>query len=365
MSDHKPSGSSTLKPAHEPVIAQKLKDRAEQRRLKAQERREKSDKLREKGNESFRIGHYECAADFYKKAQKVHGERRQPIILSNLAAALLKLGEWEGAHFAAEGALTTDATNLKARFRRGVARKELEQYEAAMIDFKVILDQDPNNAEVKAHYEAAKKLFDAGKGVPAEFDDDMPQYDPTGSMFESESESGSSDAEHEGNSIPCRFYNHDGCKRGHACAYSHKNDDLSVRDGLGKNVCIYFLLGKCKFGAEKCIYSHTKAYLPDGWWNHPEYREAFEIALPMKLELIAASSGSGPSSGMPKKGKKKGKRGGKKKVIPSVYNSDDDDLHDGGVLGFSASDVEELAMQGIKPWDDEAADALAVLNGYY
>jgi len=35
------------------------------------------------------------------------------------------------------------------------------------------------------------------------------------------------------------------------------------------------------------------------------------------------------------------------------------------MCGFSARDVKELAMQGIKPWDDEAADALAVLNGYY
>ena len=43
----------------------------------------------------------------------------------------------------------------------------------------------------------------------------------------------------------------------------------------------------------------------------------------------------------------------------------DSDLDAGGMFGFSNSDVEELACQGIKPWDDEAADALAVLRGDY
>ena len=41
----------------------------------------------------------------------------------------------------------------------------------------------------------------------------------------------------------------------------------------------------------------------------------------------------------------------------------DSDSDDGGMFGFSSSDVEELLCQGIKPWDDEAAYALAVLKG--
>ena len=41
----------------------------------------------------------------------------------------------------------------------------------------------------------------------------------------------------------------------------------------------------------------------------------------------------------------------------------DSDSDDGGMLGFSSSDVEELLCQGIKPWDDEAPLALAVLRG--
>jgi len=45
-----------------------------------------------------------------------------------------------------------------------------------------------------------------------------------------------------------------------------------------------------------------------------------------------------------------------------VYDSDSGDS-DIGMFGFSSSDVEELLCQGIKPWDDEAPLALAVLKG--
>lgn len=37
----------------------------------------------------------------------------------------------------------------------------------------------------------------------------------------------------------------------------------------GQNVCVYFLVGNCKYG-DKCIYAHTADYLPQGWWNDPE-----------------------------------------------------------------------------------------------
>lgn len=41
-----------------------------------------------------------------------------------------------------------------------------------------------------------------------------------------------SDFEHEGNSIPCRFYNHDGCRNGTECKFRHGPDNRSVRDSL-------------------------------------------------------------------------------------------------------------------------------------
>jgi hypothetical protein len=44
--------------------------------------------------------------------------------------------------------------------------------------------------------------------------------------------SDSSDWNHEGNGIPCRLYNHDGCTRGNDCRFSHAPDLKSVRDQL-------------------------------------------------------------------------------------------------------------------------------------
>lgn len=38
---------------------------------------------------------------------------------------------------------------------------------------------------------------------------------------------------------------------------------------------------------------------------------------------------------------------------------------DGGMYGFSASECDELLMQGVKPWDEDAGDVLAALaDGY-
>ena len=68
-------------------------------------------------------------------------------------------------------------------------------------------------------------------------DDDFPGPDDDSPLLcekklELESVSDSSDWNHGGNGIPCRFYNHDGCKRGNACRYSHAPDYKSVRDRL-------------------------------------------------------------------------------------------------------------------------------------
>ena len=41
----------------------------------------------------------------------------------------------------------------------------------------------------------------------------------------------------------------------------------------GRNMCMYFLLGSCKFGSSACVYSHDKTYLPPGrWWEDEEKR---------------------------------------------------------------------------------------------
>jgi hypothetical protein len=65
---------------------------------------------------------------------------------------------------------------------------------------------------------------------PVDSSDETPHLDDT--KVELESVSDSSDWNHEGNGIPCRFYNHDGCLRGTGCRFSHAPDHKSVRDRL-------------------------------------------------------------------------------------------------------------------------------------
>lgn len=59
----------------------------------------------------------------------------------------------------------------------------------------------------------------------------LPEDDPDSGM-ETPTFSDSSDFEHEGNSVPCRYYNHGGCKKGKSCKFRHAPDNRSVRDDL-------------------------------------------------------------------------------------------------------------------------------------
>ncbi|KAF7332442.1 hypothetical protein MKEN_00126100 [Mycena kentingensis (nom. inval.)] len=47
------------------------------------------------------------------------------------------------------------------------------------------------------------------------------------------------------------------------------------------------------------------------------------------------------------------------------YDDSDEDDYVYAPWGLSQSDIAELAMQGINPWDEDAMSVLAVLNGYY
>lgn len=152
----------------------------------------------------------------------------------------------------------------------------------ARIDFETVLEHDSSHFRARAaltevnHFIASSSQLGSHDLGPNPVDEmvksvdfGFPHYD--GEALEIASVSDSSDCNHVGNGIQCRFYNHDGCGRGTACTFSHAPDEKSVRDELGKNVCIYFLLDQCKFGTAKCIYSHAKEALPKiGWWTSEE-----------------------------------------------------------------------------------------------
>jgi hypothetical protein len=49
--------------------------------------------------------------------------------------------------------------------------------------------------------------------------------------------------------------------------------ELTHCERRGKNVCTYFLLSSCKFGAHQCVYSHSTAYLPKKGCGRPRRKK--------------------------------------------------------------------------------------------
>ena len=173
---------------------------------------------------------------------------------------------------------------------------------------------------------------------------------------------------------------------------------------------MYFLLGNCKFGGSACVYSHDKTYLPSGrWWEDEEKcdllrhiseslnpntssafmpytfafvdnRLAWASAHGVEMEEIYGHSrtlaelgfraavsnaadllihnrafskrGRGPS----RRGRGKGRGGTRGRRIEEYDESDseEDERMAMANFGFDEDDIMELAMQGVKPWDDDA-----------
>lgn len=160
-----------------------------------------------------------------------------------VATCIYLLGRYEEAAYAATQALTLDPKNSEARYVRGVARMEQRLLKPARIDFETVLEHDPQHLLSRAaltevthfigtsghlggHALAPNPVEELTKDVDFGF----PHYDQE--ALEIASVSDSSDCNHVGNGVQCRFYNHEGCARGSACMFSHAPDEKSVRDEL-------------------------------------------------------------------------------------------------------------------------------------
>lgn len=251
-------------------------ERRKIREANAKRRGEGLEALKADGNEAFKSGDYKKAAALYGSAIEKYG--RKAVLCSNLAAALYKLELWKDADWAATLALKANPKMTKARFRRAMARKASRRWEAAVQDLQTIVKSDPTFKEAATELAIVLPIADRAFEQDEDDEDDYnyivpghpgwptpgPQNDPT----EPDSDSDTEDCRHKGNGIACYFYNHSKCTRGQDCSFSHAPDDKSVRDELGRNVCIHYILGNCKFNDAVCIYCHDKTYLPaSGWWT--------------------------------------------------------------------------------------------------
>ncbi|KAJ6457072.1 hypothetical protein C8R47DRAFT_174848 [Mycena vitilis] len=263
------------------------------------------------GEKYKNLGKYTEAAAMYNSAVEVHGTHS--VYMSNLAATYLKLEDYELAEKAATMALTHDPRMVKARFRRGLARKGKNQLRAACTDFTTILREvDPSCAEAKAELKIVLPWIDRGddeeSGIWDDWEYPTPDHPPRAPLplyLINNSDPSGPDSEdevlgHVGNGIPCKHHNLKplGCAKGESCAYSHAPDARSMPDSEGRNVCLYLLMGSCKFG-DRCLYSHSKANLPEFWGDEtrlPHVRElirANELAI-RERRLFSKYMGKGP-----------------------------------------------------------------------
>ncbi|KAI4518575.1 hypothetical protein GGG16DRAFT_118292 [Schizophyllum commune] len=271
------------------------------------------------------------------------------------------------AELAATRALTFNPMHLNVRYTRGNIRRMAKNYHGALADFNFVQATNPGFKKTASAIEQVRPLADAAGPPPEDADYDFPQAHGGCEDWVAQY---IGDDKYTSTAPSCRFHNHDGCARGEKCTFSHAPDEKSVRDAVGQNVCLHFLLDDCRFGAEKCIYSHSRADLPpNGWWDDPHQKDI------VRKHVRSALRKSGNNRARRGGANGRHKRGPSASSTSKFYSGPafvstfdafddyDDDRHMYG--GFTEDDVYELACQGVKPWDEDAGDVLAVLGGYY
>eukprot|EP00771_Trimastix_marina_P002976 gnl/Trimastix_PCT/4155.p1 GENE.gnl/Trimastix_PCT/4155~~gnl/Trimastix_PCT/4155.p1 ORF type:complete len:391 (-),score=77.42 gnl/Trimastix_PCT/4155:51-1223(-) len=140
----------------------------------------------------------------------------------------------------------------------------------------------------------------------------------------------------------CRFYLIGECDKGARCPNSHTTPS-------GRPPCHDFAAtGECDSGA-RCRYEHIRADPP--FTPHELLGLLHGHDSEDEEEMLANATGLGA-------------------FLWNRYNARGDDSDsDGwddpnGMCGFSGDEVNELLCQGVKPWDDDAWDVLAALNGF-
>ncbi|KAH0835026.1 hypothetical protein J3R83DRAFT_10763 [Lanmaoa asiatica] len=383
------------------LIQEKLTARQARRAAKAAERREKSDTLKEEGDAFFHRGNFQDALHRYQQAIDVHGPSAKPLLLTNLAATYLKLGMYSEAHDAAKRALVADPTSVEARYHRGMARKAHGNVGCCeyWYDFRTLLALDPRSQDAQAELAFVEEMRcdplhceEEGEDTNSYSDYEAPALGNDPQLWESLSES--SDCEHTGNGIPCKFYNRTECNNGHACRFSHAPDNKSERDTLWGTKRVPILLERCvqvwrtlqlltlegvssrrlvvdrgrvdkeKKRCDKAIADYNNLAMAPGtgqtskkWKQKRDPRSGFcgseSGAATARNQSIKAQSASGIEQSSRNINTKN-----KKRPAPYSYpnwGGYDSDGDEGiGMCGFTNSQVEELVCHGVKPWDDDA-----------
>ncbi|KAJ3266003.1 RNA polymerase II-associated protein 3, partial [Chytriomyces hyalinus] len=134
-----------------------------------EERLEQSLIQKEMGNEYFKKGNYLKAIKSYSKSLEMCGSDASSnaskiAVLGNRAMAHLKLNQFEQAESDCTAVLSLDSKNVKAYWRRAVARRELQtNLSGAKQDLEKAKVLEPTNASVKQELEKLQKILEQAK----------------------------------------------------------------------------------------------------------------------------------------------------------------------------------------------------------
>eukprot|EP00794_Sanderia_malayensis_P011962 gene11962-13199_t len=120
-------------------------------------REEKFKRVKEIGNKLVQQGKYADAADCYTQCMDLIPD--EAVSYTNRAMCYLKLNKPNKADADCTNALLIQANNVKALYRRAMARKTVVRYEDAIEDLNKLLKVDPSNSAAKKELEIIKNLL--------------------------------------------------------------------------------------------------------------------------------------------------------------------------------------------------------------
>lgn len=135
----------------------------------------KASNYKEEGNNYFKEKDYEKASRSYRRGTNAlktlnvgntGDEQVKTLLISlqtNLSMMFFKLNKHKQSAQVATSALKIDGANVKARYRRALARRKLGEHEGARDDLREALKEDPVNSAVKKELASLKRELDALK----------------------------------------------------------------------------------------------------------------------------------------------------------------------------------------------------------
>jgi len=131
--------------------------------------------LKAKGTEAFKAGKWEDATELYGDAamfvdhsfsDEVEAAEAKALRIScllNQAQCALKQSEWMQAESICSTIIDIDAENVKALFRRGTARTQLQEFDDAKVDLREASRLDPKSKEIRDAFKSCQEKAAAVK----------------------------------------------------------------------------------------------------------------------------------------------------------------------------------------------------------